>query len=45
MLFSRLQHNNIAKYLQAWIEEDLDETVNFDEYDYNNDINEDTNRV
>ena len=44
MLFSRLQHNNIAKYLQAWIEEDLDETVNFDEYDYNNDINEDTKK-
>jgi translation initiation factor 2-alpha kinase 4 len=25
MYFSRLQHNNIAKYLQAWIEEENDE--------------------
>jgi len=43
MLFSRLQHNNIAKYLQAWIEEADEEDDNIlDNFDYNKDLNEAT---
>ena len=41
MLLSRLQHNNIVKYLQAWVEADNNE-ANLEDYDYNYDINEGT---